>query len=178
MKNQDKMIEKLRTLVKTDTGAMTLFTYFSKRQNNSLVSGIPQLVRHAELDEVTIIELFKKMDAIGLGSFVIGRRGHKTRFEWVYGLVTVGQAALGKTDALEVLTADQVEAMTMAASVGGQSTSQTVVGRQPAGVPDGKPNAEYQAVFPINLTLIIPGRVNKAKFDKITEIIRNVTSEE
>ena len=49
-----------------------------------------------------VLEVVKQLDALGLGTYLQGRKGHKTRIEWVDGacLAEIGRAAIPEADEL------------------------------------------------------------------------------
>jgi len=49
------------------------------------------------------IELFRRLEELGCGQFVIGRRGAPSRFVWAVGIVSVGKAAAGESQVVEVI---------------------------------------------------------------------------
>lgn len=57
------------------------------------------LIRSGEkiIDE-DYIAVFKELEAIGVGSLIIGRRGKPSRFKWNYSLKNIGEAAINGKD--------------------------------------------------------------------------------
>lgn len=46
------------------------------------------------------IDCARQMQDAGCGTFVVGRRGSKSRFRWHYNAISLGRAASGATDEL------------------------------------------------------------------------------
>lgn len=49
------------------------------------------------------IDLFRRLEELGCGQFVIGRRGAPSRFVWAVGIVSVGKAAAGESQTVDVI---------------------------------------------------------------------------
>src|SRR5690606_27511620 len=49
------------------------------------------------------VEFFKQLAEANCGEFVVGRKGHSSRFEWGVGLVSVGRVASGQLNQVERL---------------------------------------------------------------------------
>lgn len=104
MKNQATMIERMRKLVTSNETAKLIFQWAASRDKNSVATGLDRLCRKVKIEKDAAVKALGEFEKIGLGTYIIGRRGGKTRFEWNFGLVTVGMAAMGKSDAMEVLS--------------------------------------------------------------------------
>ncbi len=93
--------KRLKSLYSSGKAGKFAFDYFAGRQNNSKQTSVDRLqtALKAEGHDVSrgdIIELFKSLEAASCGSFVVGRKGHQSRFEWAVSLVEVGQVATGE----------------------------------------------------------------------------------
>lgn len=79
---------------------LTLVYYGANRQRNSEVTDIEQMrklieVKHGEnLDSGKWLEAFKRLEDLGMGSLILGRRGKPNRFRWNYSLKAIGTAAM------------------------------------------------------------------------------------
>ncbi len=49
------------------------------------------------------VDLFRRLEDLGCGQFIIGRRGAPSRFVWAVGIVSVGKAAAGESQIVEVI---------------------------------------------------------------------------
>lgn len=107
-------LKALKALYSSDSAAKAVLDEFASRQRNQQITKLEQLlfrlnnsgVGVAKSDVITVL---RKLDEYGCGDFRTGRKGHPTRFEWKYDLVSVGKAAAGGTQAVEEIqpTADQ-----------------------------------------------------------------------
>ncbi len=103
----------LKALYSADPIAKSVLDEFASRQRNQRKTKLDQLLqRLSNAGKVAprgeVINVLRKLDEYGCGSFITGRKGHPTRFEWQYDLVSVGKAAAGGTQAVEEIqpTAD------------------------------------------------------------------------
>lgn len=99
-------LQKLYTLSRP---AKATFDHFAQRQNNSARTTIDRLqaalrAGGQDISRRDIIELFKALEEARCGTFVVGRRGHPSRFEWAVGLTDVGRSAAGEQVKVEPIT--------------------------------------------------------------------------
>ncbi|MHB8762676.1 MAG: hypothetical protein ACYC6J_09920 [Coriobacteriia bacterium] len=102
-------IDAIRKLYASSSAAKAALDYFAGRQNNANASKVDRLLdvlryRGHDVSRFDIIEFFRALEAAKCGRFVIGRKGHPTRFEWSASLISVGQAAAGETNVVDELT--------------------------------------------------------------------------
>jgi hypothetical protein len=55
-----------------------------------------------------LIAVFRKLEEFGCGSFVAGRKGYQSRFEWRVQMVALGQAAAGEIEHVEEVSEEDV----------------------------------------------------------------------
>ncbi|HEX5430450.1 MAG TPA: hypothetical protein VFW83_00680 [Bryobacteraceae bacterium] len=77
----------LRAAYGEDPAVRLILDHFASRQNNQSVTKIDALVDALDRagtasDKTALIHAFRRLDALGVGRFVPGRRGRTTRFEW------------------------------------------------------------------------------------------------
>ncbi len=85
------------------------FDYFARRHRNSAGTKIERLQDILRLEghdasRRDIIDLFKALADANCGEFVVGRKGHSSRFVWAVSMTAVGQAAAGESVTLEKLS--------------------------------------------------------------------------
>ncbi len=102
--------KRLRELYKRDPAARDIFDHLAGRVNNYREQKVDRLVHtlgddgsHATRGDVT--RVFKELERAGCGKYVVGRKGHPSRFRWDVAMVAVGHYAAGGTDAIEELDA-------------------------------------------------------------------------
>ena len=67
------------------------------------------VMRQGQLEREPAIGLLQKLAEAGLGTFVVGRRGAKTRIVWEYKLPDIGAAASGAVQHLHKVKDEEVE---------------------------------------------------------------------
>ncbi len=105
---------KLRGLYSRNKPARALLDHFAKRKNAMRQTSVDRLLAvlgddGAEMSRGDLIEVLRELEAVGCGTFRIGRRGWPSRFEWRLDLVSVGQAAAGERKEIENITDEAVE---------------------------------------------------------------------
>jgi len=101
-------IEDLRELYSDSTVAQVILNYFATRQRNKNETTVDRLQQALEAEGKNIsrreaVDFFKRLERLGCGKFLAGRRGRKSRFQWKVPSVSVGQAARGTTATIEAI---------------------------------------------------------------------------
>lgn len=101
----------LRVLYGSGTAARAALDYFGRRQKNSRETKVERLQSALSADghDVSrgeIVEIFRRLEEIGCGVFVVGRRGGASRFQWAVGLTEVGRFAAGEKVEVELIGAE------------------------------------------------------------------------
>jgi len=70
-----------------DPAVRLILDHFASRQRNQNVTEIDALLdalgrAGTPSEKSSLIRAFRRLDALGIGRFLAGRRGHATRFEW------------------------------------------------------------------------------------------------
>jgi len=104
----DPDIDGVRRLYRDSAFNKAVFDNFAGRSTSSVETTVDRLhaVIHSERAEVSrqdIVGLFQALARRGCGKFVIGRKGHPSRFQWKVDLVSVGKVATGEAEAFEPL---------------------------------------------------------------------------
>jgi hypothetical protein len=99
----------LRKLYTTSRAAKAAFDHFAQRKNSSAQTTVDRLQTALRQDgqdvaRSDIIDLFKALGEAGCGHFVVGRKGHPSRFEWLVSLIDVGRSAAGEAVKVEAIT--------------------------------------------------------------------------
>lgn len=108
-------IARLRSFYMFDPAAKLIFDHFSKFVNNMGTTKIDQLLWRLSNEQNSpargeVIKFFQKLEELGCGHLVWGRRGKKTRFVWGSNLTEVSKAAAGQDIKIGVVpTATEVE---------------------------------------------------------------------
>jgi hypothetical protein len=77
----------LSVAYKEDSNVRLILDHFANRQRNRTVTELEAFIKilgraGTALEKPALIHAFRRLDALGIGRFVTGRRGHATRFEW------------------------------------------------------------------------------------------------
>lgn len=87
--------------------AREIFEFLATRESATLETSVDTVVKFVRTIERTdIIEHFRTLDSIGVGTFIPGRRGWPSRFFWAYDLTTVGRVGLQMTATIEPMNPD------------------------------------------------------------------------
>lgn len=117
-KVQGAVVQGLRALYARNAGARMFFKWAdTERQNNATSTSIDVVERKSGLDRLSSISLVKELESIGCGTYIVGRRGKKTRISWAYGLKSIARAAVGQGEILEPLDPDNETELAESSSV-------------------------------------------------------------
>jgi len=104
-------LKKLRELYKSKPEARAMLDEFAGRERNRTETKVDNLqyltVGNRPITRGEIIGVFQELASIGCGSFVVGRKGHASRFQWTVGLPSVGKAAAGEDLPVEVISEEE-----------------------------------------------------------------------
>ena len=99
----DRRIDALTKLYKHDSNAKLVLDWVASRERNSSDTQIESFMKNVQIDRFELIATLHKLERVGMGKFIAGRRGHASRFAWAVGLVSAGRVAQGKMHTLENL---------------------------------------------------------------------------
>jgi hypothetical protein len=88
----DTILE-LRTMFRDDPAARALFEWAAARKNDASETSIAYLAQRAETTEANATKLARRLDELGCGEYIVGRRGGTSRIVWDYSLKSIGKAA-------------------------------------------------------------------------------------
>ncbi|MGI8486126.1 MAG: hypothetical protein ACR2OU_17940, partial [Thermomicrobiales bacterium] len=99
-------VQKLYSINPTARAALD---HFAQRKNNSTRTTVDRLqaALRAEGHDIgrgEILEFLKALATAGCGVFVIGRKGHPSRFEWSVNLVDLGRSGSGESIKVQAIT--------------------------------------------------------------------------
>ena len=101
--------DKLQNLYGADKTASAFFDWISSRGKGSRETKAHIAADRTNREYSEIVELFREFDDLGLGTFVVGRRGAKTRFDWKYDVKSLARIATGEADEAEDVPEDAQE---------------------------------------------------------------------
>ncbi|WP_061925659.1 hypothetical protein [Altererythrobacter epoxidivorans] len=91
----------IRGLYRSNELARKFFDHCAQRERDASETSIDRIAYRLDVSREAAIGLAQAFEQAGIGSFVVGRRGHKSRFVWEYSCISVGQVAAGENAALE-----------------------------------------------------------------------------
>ncbi len=100
----------LRELYSENAHAKAILDDFAGRTNRQSTTGVDQIMsrlRAAELPKGEVVKLFRRLEVLDYGRFVVGRRGKESRFVWSANPIEVGKAAQGEDLAITSLPEPQ-----------------------------------------------------------------------
>jgi hypothetical protein len=88
----DTILE-LRAMFRGDTAAKALFEWAAARKNDASETSIAYLAQKAGTSEANATKLARRLDELGCGDYIVGRRGGTSRIVWAVSLKSIGKAA-------------------------------------------------------------------------------------
>jgi hypothetical protein len=157
----------IRTLYVSDPVAKIILDEFGARQRNQQVTKLDQLLLRlsnagngvARSDAISIL---RKLDEAGCGKFLAGRKGHPTRFEWHYDLVSVARAATG-----EVQVVEQIQPTPHGENGDGSGVVEVAV-------PEGAIEHKYQLRADWQVVLALPSDLTSREAGRLSDFIKTL----
>lgn len=101
-------LKKLKDIYLKNPAARAMLDEFARREQNRTETKVDNLlylkVDNRPITRGEIIQVFQEFERIGCGTFIVGRKGHPSRFQWTVGLPSVGKAAAGEDVPLDVIS--------------------------------------------------------------------------
>ena len=112
--NSKADVEQIRVLYKKDPAFRIILDYFASEKKNSKKTTVDRLLGillsdYKDITRAEVIDFFRELEEIGCGDFLVGRKGHPSRFEWSVELVDVGLAASGEGDTISLISEGTLE---------------------------------------------------------------------
>ena len=92
-----------RDLYESDSTARAFFNNFARRRRSRWETPVVRTVANLrndgniDISSANIISFFKRMEGLGVGTFIVGRHSHKSRFAWTVKNTDLARAAIGET---------------------------------------------------------------------------------
>lgn len=101
--------KKLRQLYKNDSSARAVLDHFASRERNLSETTVERIQTNVaagghEISRGQVIDFYRELEELGCGVFKNGRRGWPSRFVWSVEMVSVGRAAAGDTDEVDLIS--------------------------------------------------------------------------
>lgn len=171
VKLKSGLVADLRRLYQTDDVARRLLDNLANRQKDRHVTPASRAAVLADASHGEIVALLRKLDQIGAGEFKVGRRGSKTRIEWLYSQRGLGQAAQGAAVQPEQIEAVDPAELEDEAEPAGE-TSDDDVG-------DGEwISHSFQLRADLRLSIKLPADLTSKEAERLAGFIRQVPFED
>jgi hypothetical protein len=109
MKLDDKKtVQSLRSLYTNEADYRKILDHLASRSNNANETKVDRLSDVTGLSRSRIVEFMRQLEQLGLGEFIVGRKGGRSRFRWQVGLVSVGQVASKESDEISTEAPEEV----------------------------------------------------------------------
>lgn len=105
MAGHKDVLKAVRQLYNRNDWARAIFDRLADLKRNPQETPIERWVNSLGETTTVVIDYARQMQETGCGTFVVGRRGSKSRFKWHYNAISLGRAASGATD--ELIDADE-----------------------------------------------------------------------
>jgi hypothetical protein len=91
-------VTKLQSLYAKSAISKAVLEHFAERQNKANETPLDTMAGILERQGIeaarsAVVEVFRDLEAAGAGEFVVGRRGHASRFRWTEDSTSVGKRA-------------------------------------------------------------------------------------
>lgn len=97
---------RIADLYRNDDCARALFDWFHNRTNSARETKARVASDRTGFEYGYIVELLKKLDDIGVGKYVVGRKGAETRIIWEFDVKSLAKIALGESQELQSVPTD------------------------------------------------------------------------
>lgn len=96
MDNSGLDFSALQRLYQRNAAAMVVLDYFASREKMRWVTPLEDLEsKVGALHRSDLISVLKELEKVGCGQFIVGRRGHQTRFNWSINAVDIAKKISG-----------------------------------------------------------------------------------
>lgn len=157
----------LTLLYSSDPTFKIILDEFGSRQRNQQVTKLDQLLLRLsnagkDVARPDAINVLRKLEEAGCGKFLTGRKGHPTRFEWQYDLVSVAKVATGEVQVVEEI----------------QPAPQRENGDEPevveASLPEGAIEHKYRLRAGWPVTLALPADLTAREAARLSDFIKTL----
>lgn len=94
------MRTELKELGDCDATAKKFFRWLKNNESSYEILGVLKAQNLTGLDYYDLVSVFKELDKIGVGEFIVGRKGHDSRIIWKYDTKKIGHAGLEEVSLL------------------------------------------------------------------------------
>ena len=98
---QPSNVEAIQALYENDPNAKKLFDWTASLQKDAAETSLERLMGVLDISRKSAVSLAQELEKAGCGRFIVGRKGARSRFEWYYSRVSLGQVAAGEPKEVE-----------------------------------------------------------------------------
>lgn len=151
----------LRSLYGSSAVARAVLDHFAVRKNSSSKTTLNRLLATIQADGQDVVrndvrQVFRALEQAKCGVFVVGRKGHPSRFEWGVSLIDVGRAARGEHVSVQVLKEPAAPS------------------RSPVLEDDGLLEHRYRLRPDLELRFDLPANLTSAEAGRVADFIRTL----
>jgi hypothetical protein len=111
-------VEGLRQLYTDNAVARAFLDHAAQRERDWSETSVDRTLtilkeQQAEATRADVVALFQRLEELGCGQFIIGRRGRPSRIGWSVSIASVGRAAVGEQQVVTELPPTEVVAETI-----------------------------------------------------------------
>jgi hypothetical protein len=103
---QHATIQAVQDLYETNTDAKKLFDWTASLQKDASETSLERLMNVLNISRKAAVSLAQELEKAGCGTFIVGRKGARSRFQWSFSRISLGQVAAGETEEIEPVSTD------------------------------------------------------------------------
>ncbi len=102
----DQIVIGLKKFYRSSNVAQAFFDLIAQRKNDQQEMTVERAIDSLGnyFDRREVVDLFKRLQGLGCGTFVLGRHTRRSRFVWGVSMISVGRAAKGEISEVEEIT--------------------------------------------------------------------------
>ena len=98
---QPATAQAIQALYEANPHAKKLFDWTASLKKDAAETSLERLTSVLDISRKSAVALAHELEEAGCGRFIVGRKGARSRFEWHYSRVSLGQVAAGETEEIE-----------------------------------------------------------------------------
>ena len=84
--------------------ARQFFRWLASCNDTFMTLGVNAVEERTNIEYYDLVALFKDLDKIGAGEFIVGRKGHDSRMSWLYNTNQIAKTAMGEGPAFGLIS--------------------------------------------------------------------------
>jgi hypothetical protein len=155
-------------MAETNDAAKRLFVWLSKRNRDIAETSVDRAAWMAEASYADMLAIFRELSLAGLGEFISGRKGYKTRIKWFYSVRSIGKSAVRQAKVLAEVDVDQLDTQD----------------EDPIKEPDASAEAlrqgfkhEYQLRSDVRIELVLPNDFSSREAERVSAWVKTLSLE-